>query len=76
MKNRRVDGDKLRNIRIRAQLRQTQLATNVGIRPDTLCHIEAGRYQPGDMLAHRLAQALNCQVEEFIATAETSGVAA
>lgn len=67
MKNRRVDGAKLRDLRVRRQLRQKDVAERVKVRRDTLCNIEAGRSQPSDMLAYRLADALECEVEDFVA---------
>lgn len=65
MRDRLADGAKLRSIRIRRQLKQKDLATRAEVRNDTLSSIEAGRYQPGDLLAYRLAVALNCNVEDF-----------
>lgn len=67
MRKRRVDADKLRALRVRRQLRQKDLAERVKVRRDTLCHIEAGRTQPSDMLAFRLAAALGCEVDDFVA---------
>lgn len=65
MRDRLCDGAKLRSIRIRRQLLQKTLADLADVRNDTLCSIEAGRYQPGDLLAHRLAEALDCEIEDF-----------
>lgn len=65
MRNRWADGDRLRAIRIQRQLTQKEVARRAKVRNDTLSSIEAGRYQPGDLLAHRLALALNCGVEDF-----------
>lgn len=66
MRNRRADGAKLRAIRIRRQLMQKDLADRARVRADTLSNIEAGRWQPSDLLAFRLAQALDCTVEDFV----------
>lgn len=66
MRNRRADGAKLRNLRVRRQLRQKDLADRASVRADTLSNIEAGRWQPSDLLAFRLAQALDCDVDDFI----------
>lgn len=66
MRNRRADGAKLRSIRVRRQLRQKDLAEKANVRADTLSNIEAGRWQPSDLLAYRLAQALDCDVDDFV----------
>jgi DNA-binding XRE family transcriptional regulator len=65
MRYRTADGAKLRAIRIKRQLRQVDLAESVRVLPSTLCKIEGGTYQPSDLLAERLAVALNCAVEDF-----------
>jgi DNA-binding XRE family transcriptional regulator len=72
MKDHRVDGKALRMIRIRAQRSQKDVAEQVGVTRFHLSNIENDRRihsgkggDCSDMLALRLADALNCEVDDF-----------
>jgi DNA-binding XRE family transcriptional regulator len=76
MKDRTVDGGKLRSLRLTALLRQRELAEQVGVHSTTICHIETDKWEASDLLAHKIAAALNCTVEDFThAKADTKAVA-
>ena len=76
MRDRRVDGESLRALRLNRLMRQVDLAKAVDCRPDHLCNIEKGRTQPSDYLAHRLAAALKCSIDEFASDDSCGPVAA
>jgi len=65
MKDRYVDGEALRTIRIKAQRYQNSLAAEVEVSNWHLCEIENDRAYCSDMLALRLAEALGCDVNDF-----------
>ena len=51
--------------RIKAGLSRQQLAEAVGVHYQTIGYIERGEYAPTLALALRLAQVLNCKVEDL-----------
>lgn len=53
-----MKGIRLKILRIRAGLRQYQVAAKVGIPATKLCEIEAGRRQPSYDLLQRILQAI------------------
>lgn len=65
MKDRTVDGGKLRSLRLAALLKQRELAERVGVHSTTICHIETNKWEASDLLAHKLAAALDCTVDDF-----------
>lgn len=65
MKDRTIDGGKLRSLRLAALLKQRELAERVGVHSTTICHIETDAWEASDLLAHKLAAALGCSVEDF-----------
>lgn len=65
--------NRLRELRTRKGLSQTDLAAMSGITRQAVCSIEANQYLPTTAVALRLSTALNCQVEDLfrlIATGE------
>jgi len=59
LKNRsHLEGMEIKIARIRAGLRQYEVAMNVRISPSRLCEIEAGRRQPSPELRERILQAI------------------
>ena len=62
---------KIKEAREQAGMTQTQLAEAVGVRRETIVHLENGRYNPSLKLAMSIAQVLSKTVEElFIFTEE------
>ena len=51
-------------LRARHGLTQDDLAKEVGVRRETIVHLERGRYNPSLMLAYRIASALQSSIEE------------
>jgi transcriptional regulator with XRE-family HTH domain len=57
--------EKLKALRGRAGLTQTDLAEKAGLAKQTVSHLEAGIRRPGLSTAQRLARALNVPLAEF-----------
>ena len=56
---------KIREYRERAGLTQAELAEKVGVRRETLLHLESGKYNPSLKLAMDLAKLFGVTVEEL-----------
>jgi putative transcriptional regulator len=56
---------KIREYRARLNLNQEDLARLVGVRRETIVHLEAGRYNPSLKLAYDIARVFNVKVEEI-----------
>ena len=54
-----VKGIDIKIMRLRAGIRQYQLAARLGIHPSKLSEIESGRRQPSDELLQQLMEILN-----------------
>ena len=63
------DKDQLENLveefRTKRELSRQELADLVGVHYQTMSYIERGEYAPTLALALRLAEALNCKVEQL-----------
>ncbi|WP_027351999.1 helix-turn-helix transcriptional regulator [Desulfotomaculum nigrificans] len=55
----------LKKYRIQANLSQDELARLVGVRRETIVHLEAGRYNPSLKLAYDIAKIFNVSIEEI-----------
>ncbi len=55
---------RIRELRARYDLTQEDLARMVGVRRETIVHLERGRYNPSLRLAHLIARALHSGIEE------------
>ena len=55
---------RIKELRARYGLTQEKLAAQVGVRRETISHIENNRYNLSLILAHKIAQALNSSIEE------------
>ena len=53
----------LKDVRTRAGMTQQQLAQRVGVRRETILHLESGRYNPSLKLAMDIAQVFGRSVE-------------
>jgi putative transcriptional regulator len=56
---------RIREYRRNAGLTQQQLAEYVGVRRETIVHLERGTYNPSLILAHDIAEALGASIEEL-----------
>jgi uncharacterized protein len=61
-----VDGPKIRQIRDRAGLTQTQFAKDVDTTPANLCRIEAGAQQPSLQLRERILARLGIALDDVV----------
>ena len=55
---------RVRELRARYGLTQEELARMVGVRRETIVHLERGRYNPSLRLAYLVARALQSGIEE------------
>jgi len=56
--------NRLRELRAREDVTQKQLADMVGVRRETISHIERNRYTPSLELAFRIARVFEADVED------------
>lgn len=61
---------KIKEYREQTGMTQTQLAEAVGVRRETIVHLENGRYNPSLKLAMSIAKVLSKTVEELFIFAE------
>ena len=57
-------GARLREIRIRAGIRQEDFAKSMGVSRQTISSLETGRYNPSIILAYKIAQYFGMTIEE------------
>jgi putative transcriptional regulator len=55
----------LKKYRFSAEMSQDQLANLVGVRRETIVHLEAGKYNPSLKLAFDIAKIFNVPIEEI-----------
>jgi len=55
----------LKKYRFSAEMSQDQLANLVGVRRETIVHLEAGKYNPSLKLAFDIARIFNVPIEEI-----------
>ena len=53
----------IKELRARLNLTQSDLATKVGVRRETIVFLEAGKYNPSLKLAHDVAVALKTTID-------------
>jgi putative transcriptional regulator len=63
---------RIKEFRARHELTQEQLAEKVGVRRETISHIEKGRYNLSLLLAYKIAWVLESSIEEVFIFEETS----
>lgn len=61
---------KVKEYREAAHMTQSELAALVGVRRETILHLESGRYNPSLKLAMDIANVFNTTVEALFAFAE------
>jgi len=65
VRDRIVSGDAVRKLRIKLKMRQEDLAREAGLSESFIKYVESGRCQPRDYNADKIADALQCSVEDF-----------
>ncbi|MFJ8530306.1 helix-turn-helix transcriptional regulator [Bacillus sp. NPDC094106] len=56
---------KIKEYRAHLHMTQDDLAKLVGVRRETISHLEKGKYNPSLQLAHDIAKALNASIDEI-----------
>ncbi len=56
---------RIKELRARHDLTQEQLANKVGVRRETIGHIEKGKYNLSLLLAYKIATALESKIEDL-----------
>lgn len=63
---------KLKEYRVRYDIKQSDLADRVGVRRETIGHLEKGEYNPSLKLAMDIAKIFNVSVEELFSYEDES----
>ena len=61
---------RIKELRARYNLTQSDLAKMVNVRRETILYIEKGKYNPSLVLAHKISKALNSKIEEIFLFAD------
>jgi len=56
--------NRIKELRARHNLTQTELAQRVGVRRETIVFLEKGKYNPSLKLAHDISQVFELSIEE------------
>jgi DNA-binding XRE family transcriptional regulator len=57
--------NQIKEYRVKAGMTQDDLASKVGVRRETIVHLEAGRYNPSLKLAWDIAKVFGVQIEDL-----------
>ena len=61
---------RIKEYRARHGMKQEELAALVGVRRETIYHLEKGRYNPSLVLAHSIAKVFGATIEEVFEIVE------
>ncbi len=61
---------KIKEYRVKHDMKQEELAELVGVRRETIYHLEKGRYNPSLVLAWSIAKVFNAPIEEIFEIGE------
>ena len=61
---------RIKELRARYNLTQSDLAKRVNVRRETILYIEKGKYNPSLILAHKISKALNSKIDEVFLFAD------
>ncbi|EML6321887.1 helix-turn-helix transcriptional regulator [Bacillus cereus] len=56
---------RIKEYRAKLNMTQEDLAKSVGVRRETISHLEKGKYNPSLQLAHDIAKALHSKIDEI-----------
>jgi len=56
---------RIKEFRTKFNMTQDELANIVGVRRETIIHLEKGKYNPSLKLAYDIAKALNASIDEL-----------
>lgn len=56
---------RIKEYRTKSNMTQEDLAKTVGVRRETISHLEKGKYNPSLQLAHDIAKALHSTIDEI-----------
>ncbi|AZJ21386.1 transcriptional regulator [Bacillus wiedmannii] len=56
---------RIKEYRAKSNMTQEDLAKTVGVRRETISHLEKGKYNPSLQLAHDIAKALHSTIDEI-----------
>ncbi|EOO28431.1 PbsX family transcriptional regulator [Bacillus cereus BAG1X2-3] len=56
---------RIKEYRAKLNMTQEDLAKNIGVRRETISHLEKGKYNPSLQLAHDIAKALHSTIDEI-----------
>ncbi|CAH2464697.1 MULTISPECIES: helix-turn-helix transcriptional regulator [Bacillus] len=56
---------KIKEYRAKVHMTQEDLAKKVGVRRETISHLEKGKYNPSLQLAHDIARALHSTIDKI-----------
>ena len=62
--------NRIKEFRVRYDLKQEELAKRVGVRRETIGNLEKGRYNPSLVLAWRIAKVFGVPIEEVFTVEE------
>lgn len=57
--------NRIKELRVKSNLTQDDLAKKAGVRRETIVFLEAGKYNPSLNLAHDVAKALETTIDEL-----------
>lgn len=61
---------RIKELRARYNLTQSDLAKMVNVRRETILYIEKGKYNPSLVLAHKISKALNSKIDKIFIFAD------
>ena len=61
---------RIKEFRAKHDMKQDELANIVGVRRETIYHLEKGRYNPSLVLAHSIAKVFGVMIEEIFEIVE------
>ncbi|AKR10213.1 helix-turn-helix transcriptional regulator [Bacillus cereus] len=56
---------RIKEYRAKLNMTQEDLAKSIGVRRETISHLEKGKYNPSLQLAHDIAKALHSTIDEI-----------
>jgi len=70
MGTKKITRTRIKEYRARHDMKQEELAGLVGVRRETIYHLEKGKYNPSLILAHSIAKVFNVAIEEIFEISE------